>query len=219
MVDRSSIHTPDPDPDKTESEGVAAPLLQKEEVPETNINDPPVIGVHPPSTPASTKEQNNSPSVQGPRRRPRSQQSSRSGSGSGSGSASDLELDEMRHADPAYSAANGRSSEETVKLDTSRGGWTDGIFERDDPEDDLDHDSKEARRLGSKQFIEKTAINVTLIAAWYILSISMSVVCQAPSNSLYLRAATDLRLSTTNGCSRPARTSTFITPSSRPPST
>lgn len=88
---------------------------------------------------------------------------------------SDLELNEMRRDDPLYAPVNGRVSEDRLKVESAKRSWTD-MFDREEPDPNEDHDPKEARRLGRQQFFHKTLINAILIALWYLLSISMSVV-------------------------------------------
>lgn len=180
MVDRRSEQAFD----KTEQEGLGEPLLHTDDAePPAYTSRDPRAGAN---RPLAAKEIPSTQAQPGSDERQHRRSTSQHSSKSRSGSASDLELDEMRHDDPMYANANGRASEDTIKLDTSRRKWTDWVLDREEPDSGPDYDSKEARRLGSKQFLEKTVINAILIALWYILSISMSVVGYC-HHSLYRR--------------------------------
>lgn len=170
MVDRPS----EQGLDKTEQEELGESLLYSQDTePPAYTSRDPRAGAH---TTLAAKGTPSSQAQAGSDERAHRRSTSQHSSRSRSGSASDLELDEMRHDDPMYANANGRASEDTIKLDTSRRKWHNWVFDREEPESGPEYDSKEARRLGSKQFLEKTVINAILIALWYILSISMSVV-------------------------------------------
>lgn len=171
MLDRSETIL-----DTSHSDDSRAPLSKDETaayIQESENDSPTAAGERAsfPSTSDAQEPPQEPPSDVAGRHRSRSQHST----GSGSVSGSDLDLTEMRHDDPMYASANGRSSQDKLKLDTSRRGWTD-MFDTEEPDTSMDRDSKEARRLGKKQFLQKTGINAILIGLWYILSISMSVV-------------------------------------------
>lgn len=154
------------------------PLLETD-LSSTITSQPPTVKIRPPSTsPSPSTVQHTADTQPGRQRRSRSKHSSQSSSASGSSSTgSDLELEEMRHDDPLHA----NSAEQNMKMDTAHRSWRDTLLEPEDNDTNAhDHDSKEARRLGSKQFIEKTVINAVLIALWYLLSISMSVVSIRP---------------------------------------
>lgn len=88
--------------------------------------------------------------------RRRSQASSRASS------TSDLELEEMGRDDPLYNG-NGLHHD---KLDTpGRTSWTDTLINRNIDQSGTSA-NRQARREGTRQFIEKTLINAVLIALW-----------------------------------------------------
>ena len=73
--------------------------------------------------------------------------------------------------------------------------------------------SKQERRVADRNFVKAITINVLLILAWYLFSLSISIVSDHPIKCSL--AAVHWRCSTISGCLR-RNTLTFISRSSRP---